>query len=595
VNTEAIGIMLDNHYANLAASVKPIVLSAGDTQRYTPALHQMHSELRKATKEVTDALGLMSTDDKESRTISFMTDLVASMAQAQGSIEIVQSGTMTVAALEVEIKSLVEGQKGQLDGFVENMEKTMKEMKEGNETAQKDHLAELDKLLKDMETKSDEKLAPLQASADALARVPELGDSILEAVKQLGEQLNTKLDGVDAKLVEGAKVADVHSEALQAVLKAAEAVGQQVQTALTLNDGTLATMEIIMDRGVKAISEKMVEIQMHTENRERQNDAKMQSVVAATTVVQTALMDVDSMVRRMETQMRSDAPMMQTMHDRIQSVKEEQRRLMQMFVFLKKRIERGDPLHLSTQMDEIRDDVNMMMRTLGMKIHAAPLQKFKETMRQMRQSGALGIQEGITRADVDSLLSKYANKEGQIDSEGVHELLADMTQNNYLPRAADHLHWNVEVNPDVRASQHPRPQKPKNLKAIPHMNNRPLSAPSQRYPSAPPPRPVGPGGEKLPSSPYHAEPFNVHNMPASGSLLNPVQPGNSSYTPGPAWRDPDVHLQMSAREKEEREKAEMARAAQRERDDAGIIDEDVLYGSLVPDSDFDSPSKTNGY
>jgi len=41
-------------------------------------------------------------------------------------------------------------------------------------------------------------------------------------------------------------------------------------------------------------------------------------------------------------------------------------------------------------MDEIRNDVNMMMRTLGMKIHATPLLRFRETMLQMRREGKVG-------------------------------------------------------------------------------------------------------------------------------------------------------------------------------------------------------------
>jgi hypothetical protein len=43
------------------------------------------------------------------------------------------------------------------------------------------------------------------------------------------------------------------------------------------------------------------------------------------------------------------------------------------------------------QMDEIRNDVNMLMRTLGMKIHATPLLKFRESIKQMKKDGVISI------------------------------------------------------------------------------------------------------------------------------------------------------------------------------------------------------------
>lgn len=70
---------------------------------------------------------------------------------------------------------------------------------------------------------------------------------------------------------------------------------------------------------------------------------------------------------------------------------EDLRALNAMFGKLKKRVERGDPLRLSSQMDEIRNDVNMLMRTMGMKIHATPLLRFRDTMNQMRREGKVSM------------------------------------------------------------------------------------------------------------------------------------------------------------------------------------------------------------
>eukprot|EP00959_Pyramimonas_sp_CCMP1952_P155020 3243225-Pyramimonas_sp.AAC.1 len=102
-----------------------------------------------------------------------------------------------------------------------------------------------------------------------------------------------------------------------------------------------------------------------------------------------------------------------------------------MFERLKRRVERSDNQHLSSQMDEIRNDVNMLMRTLGMKIHATPLLKFRESIRQMKKDGTFCAGEGkngrVTQADVDSLLTKFGQN-GIIDPEGLLAMLEEFTR-----------------------------------------------------------------------------------------------------------------------------------------------------------------------
>ncbi|KAK3281546.1 hypothetical protein CYMTET_10666, partial [Cymbomonas tetramitiformis] len=151
---------------------------------------------------------------------------------------------------------------------------------------------------------------------------------------------------------------------------------------------------------------------------------------------------------------------------------------------------------LTGQMEEIRDDINMMMRTLGMKIHQNSLQKFREVFKQQeRERSDLKEQDDqetrTLESNVDLLITKYAKGGDALNRAALVEMLKDYTKEYRGEKeGAVKLHW----TPYLKEGRAPKKRPTSALQGTGPYAALPFPAPRKSNPSQH--RPASSGGSR---------------------------------------------------------------------------------------------------
>ncbi|KAK3240615.1 hypothetical protein CYMTET_49552 [Cymbomonas tetramitiformis] len=525
--------IIEDHFHSLEARIAPVIANMARPQAHLDMVRTMHHDIKLAANTVTDSLGRICADDKESKSLLFMDGITAQLEGAHSKVDSVQAAVDACNAASQDVKGMLDEQKAALEVWIQQLENRFEESNANTRACAEDVKEEIKAdtahLFKKQKDTFDTQLQPLIQSAEHLAMLPDKALEIKEHLGALTEQLTEAQKVISALVVAGQRDAEAAAEAHAAALQAAHSAVSVADVKLTefkahfetwcptvATEKRLEELHQRVEAGVTSVEKGIEDLSTMTDEYGDKISGQCNKLTDVTSEVKQHLNDLDAPIRRVEAQSRHDAPLIRAVHQSMQSQHTEVERLMGNFERLRKRIERGDPLHLATQLDEIRDDMNMMMRTLGMKIHANPLQKFRENMKTMKREGYVETgNDGPRKVDVDTLLAKYGQK-GMIDREGLEMMLEEYTRDKSAPPPAEHLHYKAKLNasgmPGASVNTSGGTARVSHGQRL-SSSSRPSSAPSRRSNNNVSTSP------NSSASPYHADAFTVRgstDLPPSG-------------------------------------------------------------------------------